>query len=61
MYIKNKRTFETFIPNLSANRDDTAKPCFSKKWRNELIHFTDSIILTQYTNFQNKTKRLSIL
>jgi len=25
------RTLETLIPNLSANLDDTAKPCFSKK------------------------------
>ena len=31
MYIKNKRTLETRIPNLSANLDKTAKPCFSKK------------------------------
>ena len=39
MYIKKKRTLETFIPNLSANLDDTAKPCFSKKYLKELIQF----------------------
>ena len=31
IYIKNKRTLDTSIPNLSANREDTANPRFSKK------------------------------
>ena len=30
IYIKNKRTLDTRIPNLSANLEETAKPCFSK-------------------------------
>jgi len=35
--MKNKRTLETLTPNLSANRDETAKPCFSKKYLSEFI------------------------
>ncbi len=31
MKIKNKRTFVALIPNLSARRVATKKPCFSKK------------------------------
>ena len=31
IYIKNKRTLEARIPNLSAKRDATKNPCFSKK------------------------------
>jgi hypothetical protein len=29
--MKNNRTWDTFMPNLSANLEDTANPCFSKK------------------------------
>jgi hypothetical protein len=36
-YIKNNRTLETLIPNLSANLEDTEKPCLSKKYRRESI------------------------
>ncbi len=50
MYIKNNRTFDTLIPNLSANRDETANPCFSKKCRMEWIQFINNKNLPQYSN-----------
>lgn len=31
IYMKNKRTFVARIPNLSAKREATKNPCFSKK------------------------------
>jgi len=47
-YIKNNRTFFARIPNLSANLEETAKPCFSKKY---FISFIKLIIEMQITTF----------
>jgi len=39
MYIKKSLTLETLNPKRSANLEDTAKPCFSKKYRSEYNQF----------------------
>ena len=40
--MKNKRTFVTLIPSLSANLEETSKPLFSKKCLMEFIIFNNS-------------------